>query len=986
MVDWIPRLSGSDVYALLLLAATLTTAVQLAHAKSSGKSVHPPQSSSSQEIWVRNTLKKMTLAEKLGQLIVVGYFGEFLNVEASEYRRLTDWVGRGQVGGVIVTARRGPLGVERSQAYPTAVLANQLQRRARIPLLIAGDFERGTSQRILEGTSFPHAMALAAGGDPQAAYEMGRVTALEARALGVNWVFAPVADVNVNPENPIINVRAFGANPTEVAQFVAAFVRGCQEAGALATAKHFPGHGDVAVDSHLGLPVVEADRQRLNAIELVPFRAAIEAEVHSIMTGHLAVPALDADRQTPATLSRPILTDLLRREMNYDGLIATDAMDMAGIADQWAPGEAAVRAVLAGADVLLLADAESVLPALAEAVRSGRIPPERLDASVARILRAKAWLGLNKNRFVDLDALNNVLGRQEYAQAAERMAERGISLVRDDAHLVPLDATKPLRLLLLAVSADPDPYPGEILERELRWRVDHLQVLRCDTRFVSAATLRLPDPSSYDVALIALFVRVMDRKGSLGLPAEQSELVGNLLASGKPTAVALLGNPYLAQAFSSAPTLLLTFSHVDVAERALARSLFGQSPIGAKLPVSIPDTAKAGYGLERAATPMQVSPAPGEMEARLQPVYRILEDGIAQPFVPHSGSRAQDEGRVTPGAVLAVGWKGSVAIHPFGKLSYDADAATVKPDTIYDIASLTKVVGTTTLIMKLVESGKLQLDAPLGRYLPEWLSAGKDRAWREKVTLRHLLTHSSGLPAYKEFFLETKDRAEIVKRTFATPLEYETGTKSVYSDLGVILLGEVLRRVSGHSLGELFQQQVFSPLGMNATMFNPPKSLLPRMAPTEFDKKLRKRLVHGQVHDENAYVMGGESAHAGLFSTAGDLAAFCQMMLNGGIYAHYRLVRRSTMEEFTRRQGPDDSTRALGWDTASPESSSGHLLSSRAYGHTGFTGTSIWIDPAKELFIVLLTNRVHPTRENEAIRQLRPRVADAVVEALGLRP
>ena len=983
MADWIARLCGTDACALLLLAATLTTAFQLARAES--PKTAQGKLAASNEKWVRNTLRKMTLEQKLGQMIVVGYFGEFMNVESSPYRRLTDLVERGQVGGVIVTARRGPLGVERSQAYPTAALANQLQRRARVALLIAGDFERGTSQRILEGTSFPHAMALAAGGDPQAAYEMGRTTAFEARALGVHWVFAPVADVNVNPDNPIINVRAFAENPVPVAQFVAAFVRGAQEAGTLATAKHFPGHGDVTVDSHLDLAVVDRDRQRLEAVELVPFRAAIEAGVGSIMTGHLAVPALDPDRRTPATLSRPVLTDLLRREMHYDGLIATDAMDMAGVANQWPPGEAAVRAVLAGADVLLLVEPESVLPALAEAVQSGRIPPERVDASVTRILRAKARLGLNKNRLVDLEKLNTVFGRPEYRLAAERMAERGVTLVRDEPHLVPLDSTKPLRLLLLAVSADPDPYPAEILERELRSRTDQLQVLRCDTRFVNARSLRLPEASDYDVALIALFVRVMDRKGSLGLPPEQSELVTRLLAAGKPTVVALLGNPYLAQAFSSAPTVLLTFSHVDVAERALARALFGQSAIAGKLPVSIPGVASAGHGWERAGSAMRLSPAPAETEARLQPVYRLLGGAVAE--------------RVTPGGILAVGWKGSVAVHPFGKLTYDANAAAVTPDTIYDIASLTKVVGATTLVMQFVESGKLQLDAPLSRYLPEWLlprlreeasvrgvPAGEDRAWREQVTLRRLLTHSSGLPAYKEFFLDAKNRAEIVKRTLATPLAYQPGTKSVYSDLGVILLGEVLARVSGRSLGDLFREQIFLPLGMSTTMFNPPKSLLKRIAPTELDQKLRKRTVHGQAHDENAYVMGGESAHAGLFATAGDLAAFCQMMLNGGIYGHQRLLRRSTMEEFTRRQGPGDSTRALGWDTASPESSSGHFLSSRTYGHTGFTGTSIWIDPAKELFVVLLTNRVHPTRENEAIRQLRPRVADAVVEALGLKP
>src|SRR5580700_8234259 len=423
--------------------------------------------------WVETTIAKMTLDEKVGQLIFATYHGSFTATDAPAYTDMMRDVEKLHVGGFINITQSSPLGIVKSQAYPTAALTNQLQGRSKLPLLIGADFERGTAMRLDEGTSFPTAMAVAAAGESKDAYTMGKVTALEARAVGVHWIYAPDADVNNNPANPIINTRSFGENPERVSAYVTEFIRGVQENGGLATAKHFPGHGDTAADSHIDLPVIQVDRDRLEHLELVPFRAAIAAGVGSIMTAHLNVPALEPDPNTPATLSSNVLTGLLRQQLGFEGLVVTDAMDMGGITVRFAPGDAAVRAFLAGADALLMPPVpDGAYEALLAAVHSGQISQERLDASVRRILEAKARLGLQKNRLVDVGALNEKFGRVAWQAESQEISDRGITLLRDTPHRLPLDGTKPARALLVCLYADPEPYPGEDLERELRRRFD----------------------------------------------------------------------------------------------------------------------------------------------------------------------------------------------------------------------------------------------------------------------------------------------------------------------------------------------------------------------------------------------------------------------------------------------------------------------------------------------------------------------------------
>jgi len=933
-----------------------------------------PQLSPVAAQWVESTLRKMTLDEKVGQVIFTTYHGSFTPTDAPAYAEMMRDVEKLHVGGFINITQSSPLGVAKSQAYPTAVLANQLQTKSKLPLLIGADFERGTAMRLDEGTSFPTAMALAAGGHPKDAYTMGKITALEGRAVGVQWVYAPVSDVNNNPDNPIINIRSFGEDPTKVAQYVAEYVRGVQENGALATSKHFPGHGDTSTDSHMDLPVIKVDRQRLESLELVPFRAAIAAGVDTVMTGHLSIPALETDPNTPATLSSNILTGLLRDELGFKGLVVTDAMDMGGITVRYAPGDAAVRAFAAGADALLMPPVpDAAFEALKDAVKSGRISRERLDASVRRLLQAKARLGLYKSRLVDLNALNKNFGKVEWQKEAQDISDRGVTLLRDTAHRLPLDGTKPTRALLVSLYSDPEPYPGEDLERELRSRVDTLTALRADTKFAKAGNLTLPAPDTYDVAILALFVKVSDRKGNVDLPAEQAALAEQLYKTRKPVVTVGFGSPYLVEHFPQAETWLAAFGISDVAQISIVRALFGETPVRGHLPVTVPGVdMKAGFGIEVPVDPMKLAPMEVRSEAQLKPAFDVLEKAIAE--------------KAFPGATLAVGYKGKVALHAFGKLSYDAKSRQVNVHTMYDVASLTKVIVTTTLVEKLVEGdfkSPLLLDVPIDRYLPEWAS-GPQPEWRHRVTVRHLMTHTSGLPPFREYWRTSKGKSDTLRMIFAEPLESEPGTKMVYSDLGIILMAEIIERLTGRTLDDLAKEYIFTPLAMRDSMYKPPKKLWPQIAPTEFDAIFRHRLVQGEVHDENAFAIGGVSGHAGVFSTAPDLASFCQMLLNGGVYAHQRILKRATIAQFTAPQELAKGTRTLGWVVPTEGSSSGHYFSPHSFGHTGFTGTSIWIDPERQLFVVLLTNRVNPTRENHKIAEVRPALHDAVMQALGL--
>ncbi len=905
-------------------------------------------------------MKRLDLPHKAAQLIGVRVSGLYRNSRSLEARRSAAYVRELGAGAIILFE---------SEVASAPRIVNELQAAADVPLLVAGDFERGVAFRIRRGVvPLPFAMAIGATRSEAAARFAGEVTGREARALGVHWTFAPVADVNNNPGNPIINIRSFGEDPELVARLTVAFIRGARSEGLLTTAKHFPGHGDTSVDSHLQIASIGADLERLKAVELVPFRRDLEAGVDAVMVGHIAVPALDPSG-APASLSQPA-GEFLRKQMGFGGLVVTDAIEMAGAKGAWS-GESVIKAIQAGADMVLLPpNPEVAVQAIVRGVKEGQIDTAQLDASVLRILEAKERLGLHEQRSVDLAAVAAKVARPEDLERALEIARDSITLVRNSGEILPLHAEARLGVLHLVMSSDArnDQIQGFPEDELLARRIP------ATTRFLGpevaeeTAAEIIAQASEFTHVLASAFVRVRGGKGSADMSASHARLLRALSVAGRSLIVVSYGSPYLLRQFPEAPVFVCAYGSAESSQRAALGALFGEYPVRGKLPVTIPGFAKYGDGIETPMRDMTLKAASPESVG-------FRSEGLAEVDRLLAGFQAE---KAFPGGVLAVG-KGGALVHvqALGRLSYEPASGAVTPDTIYDLASLTKVVVTTTMAMILVDEDRIDIDKPVSSFLPKFRGGAKDR-----VSVFHLLTHSSGLDAVMPLYKELQGKQAYLERIENLELGYEPGTKSVYSDLGEILLGEILERVAGEPLDGFAQRRILGPLGMRDTRFKPPASLFERIAPTENDP-WRGRLLRGEVHDENAFALGGVAAHAGLFGTAPDLARFAQMLLNGGVYDQHRIVSRETLERFTRRAGIPDSSRALGWGTPSPGSSSGALLSPRSFGHTGFTGTSLWIDPDRQLFVILLTNRVHPTRENATLpKTVRAAVADAVVRAL----
>ncbi len=549
---------------------------------------------------VRRWMKTMTLRDEVAQLIFIPFSGTFPNSRSREYRKFVRLIRDTKIGGLVLVNWSNGRTTPKAEPYALAAFLNRMQRIAKTPLLVSADFERGASMRVNETTPFPHTMAFGAAGDPEMARFEGEVTAREARALGVQWVLFPVADVNNNPDNPVINIRSYGENPQAVAAMVKAFIEGAhsdKKNFVLTTVKHFPGHGDTADDTHLNLATIPADRERLDRLELVPFRAAIDAGVDSVMTAHVAVPAL-APPDLPATLAPQILTGLLRNELGFQGLVITDALEMGGIAKGYSTGEAAVRALEAGADALLMPpDPDVALKAVIGAVEDGRLSRKRIQASVAKILAAKERLGLDHKRVVDLESIADVLDSPEDHDRAQEIADRAVTLVRNASGVLPLQAPERACYLVLAESRYSS--EGQVFARELRKRAPKSAEAALDPSMtreaMDEAVHKLPDCERY---VVAAFSTVAAYRGSVGLTGELPQVLQALIASQKPVILIALGNPYLLRGFPDVAAYLATFSTVAPSETAAVKALFGEINIRGHLPVSIPGAAQYGEGLQ----------------------------------------------------------------------------------------------------------------------------------------------------------------------------------------------------------------------------------------------------------------------------------------------------------------------------------------------------------------------------------------------------
>jgi beta-N-acetylhexosaminidase len=552
---------------------------------------------------VSRWMKSLSLREKVAQLVMIPFAGHSISTRTREYRKFIHLVRDVRVGGLIlVNVAQGRL-AQRAEPHELASFINRMQRMSRLPLLVSGDLERGASMRVNDTTVFPHAMAFAAAGDPALTRYEGEVTAREARALGIQWIFYPDADVNNNPDNPIINIRSFGENPQVVSRHVEAFIEGAEadrRIRVLTTAKHFPGHGDTATDSHLGVATITADRQRLAAVELVPFRAAIAKGVDAVMTAHISVPALDS-ADVPATLSTAILTKLLRDELGFHGLIVTDAMDMGAIVNGFGGTEASVRAIEAGADVVLMPmDAEAAVNAIVAAVHRGRISQKRIDLSVAKVLAAKIKVGLDRNRLVDLEAIDDVVNSPEANERAQEVADRAATLIRNDPSQIPMRAPDKACFLLLAESHYSN--EGLVFAQEIHKRSPNALVLTLDPSLPDAALDVAATRAGFcESTVVAAFASVAARS-TPSLAAGFPKLLDTLIASGKPVTLIALGNPYLVRSYPKVAAYLTTYSTVPPSEIAAVKALYGEMPIRGRLPVTIPDLAKYGDGIQLPAT------------------------------------------------------------------------------------------------------------------------------------------------------------------------------------------------------------------------------------------------------------------------------------------------------------------------------------------------------------------------------------------------
>jgi beta-N-acetylhexosaminidase len=609
-----------------LLILLLSPASAPASSKDKFQHAAPIHLTQAGDKWAHKTLRHLTLEEKVGQVFMIWCRASFLNVENPEYLQLREAMNKYHVGSFAMTVHVDGPYLLRSEPYEAAELLNSLQKESKLPLLFAADFERGVSMRLMGATAFPTAMAFGGDGKLEDAETFGRITAEEARAIGIHWNFFPDADVNSNPVNPIINTRSFGEDPQQVGNLVTAYIKGAHEEGMLTTVKHFPGHGDTATDSHLGVASVNVDRAHLDSIELPPFRQAIAAGVDSVMVAHVTVPALDPDPNHVATISPAIVSGLLQEQLGFKGIVVTDALDMAGLTHLFANniGRAAVEAFKAGSDLLLIpADFPASYNAMLQAVQSGEISRERLDRSVLKILEAKASLDLEHARLVDINALSTTVGKPENLAFGQQAADTAITLVRDNGKILPLKSslenqgTGKARLpyttqeethnqvVAVLFSDDVRTESGRAFGRELRARIPDANVIYVDPRIAAAMSDDIMKAVNQATTVIAA-VYVAPSAGKVGNTMAMADATGALLqqmldqAAGK-TEIVAVGNPYLAENFPKVENYMCTFSNASVSEIAAVKALFGEIPIRGRLPVSIPNIASRGAGLDRPA-------------------------------------------------------------------------------------------------------------------------------------------------------------------------------------------------------------------------------------------------------------------------------------------------------------------------------------------------------------------------------------------------
>ena len=944
--------------------------------------------------WVDSVYNSLSSDEKISQCL---WIAAYSNRDIAHEIEISEIIKKYRPGGVIFF---------QGTAEKQAELVNYYQRISKVPLLVAMDAEWGLGMRLQNIEKFPYQMTLGAIQNDSLIYEMGCAVARQCKRMGVQINFAPVADINNNPANPVINYRSFGENRERVASAAMMYMQGMQDNGIMATAKHFPGHGDTNTDSHLDLPVISHPRARLDSLELFPFMKLINEGISGVMVAHLNLPSLDSTSNLPSTLSPEIINELLKKQMGFKGLVITDAMNMKGVTRYFSPGGAEAMALIAGNDVAeFVTDIDAAIKEIKNAVDKKKLSFSDIDQKCRKILALKYWTGLNKKVPVLQKNITDEISSPENIALIRDLYANAITVLENKGNILPLKYSDNLKIAAVAVNRkESSVFQKRIIDY---YPADTFNIDPEDSSKTDELLTKLKD---YDLIITGIFNTDQRPGQNFGITPGLSRMLDRLTGL-KNNIITYFGNPYALSKLnmlSNADALILAYQENDYTEDFSVQLIYGAIAGKGVLPVTINNNWPSGFGITTSGN--------------LRVKYGVPENaGISSGLLTRKIDSIANSGinaRAYPGCEVMIARKGIVVFQKtYGFHTYDNRIA-VRKDDIFDLASVTKVSSTLAGLMLLDSQGKFSPDKNLGDYLPFFKRSDKGN-----LLMKDLLAHQAGLTAWIPFWKETvrKDssfKRNIFKHEYSTkyPEKVADGLyinknyrnhifkemrksplgekKYVYSDLTFIIAPGIIENLTGEKWYEFVTRNIYHKIGAYDIGFNPYlRYPLSRIVPTEYDSLFRKQLLHGTVHDEGAAMLGGISGHAGLFTTANDLMKLLELYRRMGEYGGEQLIRKDVFDRYTKVQFPENNNRrGLGFDK--PLLNNQKLSQAEAYptlgatpqsfGHSGYTGTFVWIDPVYGLSYIFLSNRVYPTRNNNLLSDMniRTEILQAIYDSI----
>lgn len=949
---------------VFLLTAVLIIISAMPPEKAAVKRLNYRSEPLAEEQWINQQLSLLSLEEKIAQSFMVACWS---NKSEAHLREIERQVEEDHIGGIIFF---------QGERQNFLEARDRFQRRSGIPLLIGMDAEWGVAMRLFGEERFPYAQTIGAANDPQLTQEIARHMAIESDLLGIHLDFAPVADVNSNPGNPVIGFRAFGSTPAHTGKHVAAFVRGMEKEHVLACLKHFPGHGDTDKDSHLELPTVRHSEEQFLTEDFVPFKQGIDAGASAVMIAHLNVPALD-NSGTPSSLSKKVIQDYLRKKLGFRGLVISDALNMKAVSEKYGKSEVVAKAYMAGCDILLFPESvKEAIQLIRKKVESGEMQEAEVDQRCMQVLRAKYRAIIAKPMVKRPDPAN------ERMAACAGIYEKAITVLRNEGNVLPLDR---LDKKIARITIGENSYAArESADRYAA--VDHFRFYTVDE---AKHRLKSVQPESYDVILVEFHSDGQRSRDNYGF--ENWKSLFPLLPSSSDIITTFFGNPLVLSNESALPenmdACILAYENHDLVQDRVAQFIFGAFDVNGKLETAINEQWKRGDGIAVKGNGRLKYVLPEELgisSEKLMEIDAIVENAIRQ--------------HAFPGCQVVVAVKGSVIYRKsFGNTMYDSGEP-ITDEHVYDIASITKIAASTLSLMKLRSDGKFDTNATLGELVPE-IVAGTSYA---RLNARDMLTHQAGLTPWIPFFKTTLQNGKPDPAIYSTAkkegfslqvadsmwirddygkvmmkaiLDAPLSGKKVYeySDLGYYFFKAYIEKATGQP-EDLYVQSLYNPLGLRSISYLPLKKFpLNRIVPTEYDREFRHQVIRGYVHDPGAAMLGGVGGHAGLFSNATDLAALMQVLLNKGQIGDFSLIDAKVVEQFTACQFCPKNRRGIGFDKPTVNLKGGptcSLVSPSSFGHSGFTGTLAWADPEYAINYVFLSNRVYPDADNWKITNM----------------